>query len=102
MTVWQSTLLIAALGFGAYPARAQTVTFDFDSGAPALWTGQSTPFEQTAGGVTARFSSPSGPAFSVQTDASTGWKMSPFSGNYLCDNNLSQNTLGIQFTHSIT
>ena len=49
-------------------AKVQTVTFDFDSGTPTLSRGQSTPFEQRSGGITAQFSSPTGAAFSIQND----------------------------------
>ncbi len=80
---------------------AQTVTFDFDSGTPALSTGQGIPFNQTSAGVTASISSPSGSAFSVQTDSSTGWRMSQFSGHYLYDNNQNTNLLDIQFSQPV-
>lgn len=98
-----SALFIAALApWLACPANAQTVTFDFDTGMPALATGQNIPFDQTSGGVTAHFSSPSGSVFSVQTDVSTGWTMSQFSGKYLYDNNLNRNALDIQFSQPLT
>jgi uncharacterized protein (TIGR03437 family) len=103
MKIRGSALLIAALGsWPACSAKAQTVTFDFDTGTPALSRGQSTPFDQTSGGVTARFSSPSGSGFSIQSDASTGWKMSKFSGNYLYANSLSSNVLDIKFSQQLT
>jgi uncharacterized protein (TIGR03437 family) len=88
-------VLLSALCTGA---TAGIVTFDFDTSAPALSTGQNVPFNQTAGGVTAQFSSPAGAAFSVQTDATTGWKMSQFSGKYLYANNQNRNTLEIRFS----
>jgi len=97
-----------ATKFDVYAAIVQappppvTVTFDLDSGAPALAPGQDTPFDQTSGGVTARFSSPSGPAFSVQSDATTGWRMSQFSGNYLYSNNQNGNALDIKFSRQLT
>ncbi len=110
MTIWRHRLKLlgAALfpaGLGlwpAFPAPAQTVTFDFDSATPALTAGQGIPFDQTAGGVTARFSSPSGPAFSIQTDSGTGWRMSKFSGNYLYANNQNKNALDIIFSQPVT
>ena len=102
MNIWRSSLLIALLGFWpSYPAQAQTVTFDFDSGTPTLFTGQSVPFDQTFGGVTAHFSSPQGSVFSVQTDASTHYQLSQFSGNYLYPNNLDRNYLDIKFSKQI-
>ena len=60
-----------------------SVTFDFNTAAPALTNDQDTPFEQTARGLTAHFSSPADPAFCVHNDATTGWSMSGFSSNYL-------------------
>lgn len=95
MRSWRFLFLAAIL---AGWAEGQTVTFDFDNGMPPLAAGQSTPFDQTSGGITARFSSPSGAAFSIQTDSSTGWKMSRFSGKYLSSNNLNLNTLVIRFS----
>jgi hypothetical protein len=78
------------------------VTFDFEIGTPTLTTGQSVPFDQTSGGVTAHFSSPQGAVFSVQTDVSTGFTLSQFSGRYLYDNNLNRNYLDIQFSQQIS
>jgi hypothetical protein len=80
-----TTLTLAAALLFLASAAAQTVAFDFDNAAPALATGQNIPFDQTAGGITAHFSSPQGAVFSVQSDATTGWKLSQFSGNYLYD-----------------
>jgi uncharacterized protein (TIGR03437 family) len=77
------------------------VAFDFDSGTPALKPGQSIPVEQTSSGLTARFTSPGGSAFSVQNAASTGLRLSQFSGNYLYDNNVDRSTLVIQFSQPI-
>ncbi len=99
MKIWCSALLLAMLAF--WPgnvARAQTVLFDFDSGTPTLFPGLNVPFDQTAGGMTAHFSSPQGAAFSVQSDASTAFHLSQFSGHYLYDNNLNMNYLDIKFS----
>src|SRR5690242_19765272 len=102
--IWSSALVLSAIVslWPASSAKAQTVTFDFDTGSPTLTRGQNIPFDQTVGGVTAHFSSPSGAAFSIQTDTSTGWKMSQFSGNYLNDNNLNRNALDIKFSQTVT
>jgi uncharacterized protein (TIGR03437 family) len=98
-----SAVLTATVGlWPASPATAQTATFDFDTGTPALRTGQSMPFDQTSGGITAHVSSPSGPAFSIQSDATTGWKLSKFSGNYLYANNQNGNALDIKFSQQLT
>ena len=94
--------LAAIFALSAVSARAQSVTFNFDTGTPTLAVGQNVPFDQTSGGITAHFSSPSGGAFSVQTDLSTGWHLSQFSGHYLNDNNLSQNALDIKFSQPVT
>ncbi len=84
------------------PAASQSsVTFDLDTGTPALGTGQSVPFSQAAGGMTAQFSSPSGSVFSIQTDASTTFHMSRFSGHYLYDGNQNRNLLDIRFSQPI-
>jgi uncharacterized protein (TIGR03437 family) len=98
-----STLLIAALGlWPAEFARAQTVTFDFDTGTPTLTLRQNIPLDQTSGGVTAHFSAPTAFAFSIQSDASTGWRMSQFSGQYLSSNNQAANPLDIKFSQQLT
>ncbi len=103
MKIPRSRLLLAALGvLPATCALAQPVMFDFDTGTPPLSVGQVIPFEQTSGGVTARFSSAGGPAFSIQTNASTGWRMSMFSGKYLYDNNLDRSVLTIEFSRTLT
>ena len=80
------------------PANAQMVTFDLDTGTPALTVGQNVPFDQASGGITAQFSSPQGASFSIQTDTSTGFQMSQFSGHHLYPNNTQTNTLDIKFS----
>jgi hypothetical protein len=82
-----------------FTAGTASARFDFDTGTPALGTGQGLAFSQVAAGITAYFSSPQGSAFSVQTDASTGWHMALFSGHYLYDNNLNRNVLDVTFDH---
>jgi len=80
-----------------------TITYDFDTGLPALLRGQSTPFAQTSGSMTAHFSSPSDPAaFSIQSYETTFYKLSQFSGNYLNDNKPFRNALHIRFSQQVT
>ena len=103
MNVWRSSLLLAFLSVWSLPStNAQTVTFDFDTGTPVLPVGRNTPLEQTSGGITARFGSPNDPAFSVQTDASTSWRLSRFSGKYLSPNSINRNPLYILFSGRVT
>jgi uncharacterized protein (TIGR03437 family) len=84
------------------PAASQsTVTFDFDSGIPALARGQTTPFDQTSSVLTAHFSSPTGASFSIQSDTSTGFKLSRFSGNYIYQNDLNRDPLDIKFSQAV-
>jgi len=78
-----------------------SVTFDFDTGAPALTNSQSPPFDQTSGGLTAHFSSPADPAFSVASDSTTGWILSKFSGNYLSPL-VAGSVLDIQFSQTLS
>ena len=79
----------------------QTATFDFDTAAPLLTVGQTTPLDQTSGGLTAHFSSTNDPVFSVQTDASTMWILPLFSGNYLSPD-ISQSMMQIQFSQPVS
>ncbi len=79
----------------------QTVTFDFDTGTPALSTGRNLPLSQTSGGVTAQFTAVSG-AFSIQTDSSTGFRLSQFSKKYLYPGALSGGVLRVQFSSAVT
>jgi hypothetical protein len=100
--MWRFILLLAVLGgWPAFSAKAQTVTFDFDIGTPTLFTGQSTPFDQMSGGITAHFSALSG-VFSVQTAASMGrYTLSLFSGNFLAAGN-NGSRLDIQFDRPLS
>jgi hypothetical protein len=95
-------LFMLAIAF-AYPASTgpRAATFDLDTGTPALFTGQGIPFDQTSGGITAHFSSPQGLAFSIQTDGSTGFHLSQFSGHYIYDNNLNRNNLDVNFSQHV-
>jgi hypothetical protein len=96
-------LFLAVLGISlSCPVAAQTVTFDFDTGTPALFIGQGLPLDQTSLGITAHFSSPLGSGFSVQTDATTTYRLSQFSGHYLWPNGLDTRFLDIQFSQQLT
>ena len=81
---------------------AQVALFDFDTGAPALTTFTNTPLDQTSGGITAHFSSPVEPAFSVQSAGTTGYKLSQFSGKYLMANGVGGQVLVIKFSQPLT
>lgn len=94
-------VLAAVFSWPASSASPATVTFDFDTGTPTLSTGQSIPLDQTAGGLTAHVSSPQGAAFSIQTDASTQFQLSQFSGHYLYDNDLNRNFLDVAFSQPV-
>lgn len=87
---------------GGGGAAGATLTFDFDTGTPTLSTGQGIPLAQSVSGVTINVSSPQGNAFSVQTDSSTQWKLSQFSGHYLMDNNLNKNVMHIAVDTPVT
>lgn len=103
--IWGIGVLVAVFTFWlAGSAFAANVTFNFDDGIPALVPGQGTAFDQSSAGLSAHFSSPSdnlGPAFSIQSDSTTGFRMSLFSGNYLYDNNLNRNLLDIKFNQPL-
>jgi hypothetical protein len=81
--------------------QGQAVIFDLDTATPALTVYENMPFDQTSDGVKARFSSPQGAAFSIQTDITTGYKLSAFSGHYLLDNSMKANELDIQFDRKL-
>jgi uncharacterized protein (TIGR03437 family) len=105
MTIRPSALLVPLLGvWAAAPGSAQTVTFDFDTGTPAVASGQNLPFDQTSAGVTARFTSRPESAFSVQRGSagSANLTLSKFTGNYLYDNRTSRDVLVMQFNRTIT
>jgi len=90
----------------ACPAWAGTTAFDFDSCSPTLTPGMSTPLDQTCNAISAHFSSThdgwQGGGYSVQTDGTTQWHMSQFSGNYLMPNGLDPGRLDISFGQSLT
>lgn len=81
---------------------AATVSFDFDTGLPALAVGQNTPFDQASDGVTAHFTSPSDPAaFSVQSNDTTFLGLSQFFREYLYQNKRSRTNLDISFSRQL-
>src|SRR5689334_15258430 len=82
-------------------ARAAAIPFDFDTGAPLLFTGQTLPLNQTSGGMNAQFSS-TGLGFSVQSDATTHFSLSQFSSNYLNPNGLNPGPLDILFSQPLS
>jgi hypothetical protein len=81
---------------------ATPILFNFDTGSPAPILRQSTPFDQTVGSMTAHFSSPQDPAaFAIQSQATTTFVLSQFSGQYLISNGGQRNTLYISFSQPI-
>lgn len=84
-----------------FTSSAQGITFDLDSGTPALAVGQPTPLAQTIGSLTAQFSSPADPAFTIQSDVSLGWTLPGFAGNYLHPQ-LGDSPLEIHFSQLLT
>jgi hypothetical protein len=95
-------LALALASLGPW-AQAQTVTFDFDTGTPALSTGQGLPIDQSSGGITAHFSTPAGSGgMSVQTDASAQYQLPEMSGHYLLPSSLTPNVLEISFSAALT
>ena len=107
MKVLCPVVLFATLLFCLAPsAWAGTAKFDFDNCTPVLTPGMSTPLDQTCSGISGHFSSThdgySGGGYSVQTDGTTGWHMSQFSGNYLMPNGLDPGRLDISLNQSVT
>jgi hypothetical protein len=80
-----------------------TITYDFDTGTPAMPVRSPTPFNQSAGGVTATFSSAYDPnAFSLQSSGTTTYVLSQFSGNYLVQSGVFRIPLDMRFDHQVT
>lgn len=96
--VWGWSLVLAGCLLLGPSVRA-TVLFDLDTGTPGVGSGL--PFDQTAGGITAHFSSPSANAFSLQSDGSTQFHLSQFSGKYIYPNNQNRNHLQIAFSRPL-
>ncbi len=95
-------LVVAGLFWSGDAIRAQSVLFDFDTGTPALGIGTDLPFDRTAGGITAHFSSTAGSVFSLESDGSTFFHLSRFSGKYLYPNNQDRNVLSVAFSQPLT
>jgi hypothetical protein len=96
-------IVLVAAGVMVLAATTRgNMIFDLDTATPVLATGQNVPFDQTSAGVMAHFSSPQGAVFSVQSNATTHFILSQFSGKYLYDNNLNQNLLDIQFSQQLS
>ena len=93
-------VLVAISLHFSLPAYAQSVSFDFDSATPALTMGQTVPFDQTMGGVTAHFRDSTGD-FSVQNSDSTSLTLSLFTGNYLLPNSVGD-VLVVEFSQPLT
>ncbi len=87
--------------FSACSVVADSVSFDLDTGTPALSPYQSLPVGQAAGGITAQFSAVTG-GFSIQTDATTQLTLPQFSGNYVYPNYSHGNVLRMQFSQRLT
>jgi len=87
----------------ATDSHSQTVTFDFDSGTPALLVGNAAPLDQVVGGVTAHISSPVG-GFSVQNGTTAHYTVSTFTNNFLYPiaANGAFSTLDISFSELVT
>ena len=96
-------LLVVVAGAGAAaPGRAQTALFDFDSNAAGLTAGVRIPLLLASGAVTALFTSPAGSVFSLQSDATTRFRMSQFSGLYLYPDTTDGTPLDITFDRPLT
>lgn len=90
---------VLALAAGSICSGAP-ITFDFNTGTPALFVGQLTPFSQTSGGLLAQFSSSGGTGISVQQIGAQ--TLSLFSGPlYIGDANADSSPLAIAFGQSI-
>jgi hypothetical protein len=103
ITKRQISIAMLAAAMWACAVSAQTnATFDFDTGIPVLLPGQNVPINQIADGLTANFSSPQGMAFSIQSNATTFYVLSQFSGRYIWPNNLTRNVLVVEFGQPLT
>ncbi len=100
---WGALVAVLALLALHGVARAQSVTFDFDTGTPVLAVGQNLPIDQSSGGITAHFSTPAGSSgMSVQSDISTFFNLPQMPGHYLSPNASTPNVLEITFSAGLT
>jgi hypothetical protein len=94
--------LITVFFGSACAIHADTITFDFDNGSPTLSSLLNLPVDQTSGGLTAHFGFLPGGGFSLQSDGTTGWHLSQFTGLYVNPNSLSPGPLEIAFSQPVT
>ena len=78
------------------------VHFDFDSGAPALALHAPVPFTQSAGGITATFSTPNANPPSIENAGSTSYTLSKFNGKYLAPSNDTGTIVEVAFDMQLT
>jgi len=81
-------------------ASAGTITYNFDTGTPALSAGNSAPITQTVNGLTATFNG----AYSIQDNSTynSPYVIPTFSGLYLNPNGVDRSILEIDFSAPIT
>ena len=95
------------------PAASDTLTanfetpivgihFDFDNAAPAIPLHGTLPLTQSAGGITATFTTPNANPPTVENAASTGYTLSKFSGKYLAPSNDSGTIVEVAFDMQLT
>ncbi len=81
---------------------ATVVLFDLDTGTPQLVATQGLPVSQSVGGLTAQFTGVGLGGFSIQSDGTTFYHLSLFSGNYIYPNSLDRDALDIRFSQPLT
>lgn len=98
------SLVAAAMSvLAAGSAQGQTARFDFDKGDPALWVGQQLPFAQRVtaesgtGDFRARFTSPAGNDFEIQTATNLGLEVHVLNGKFLWPRWNTHNVLDLEF-----
>ena len=96
------TVLVAVLMFCLAGAVRASIAFDFDSGTSPPFVGQSIPFDYTADGLTAHFSSPDGLTWSVQNYDKTFFPLDHMSGNYLWPSDVFRHHLRISFSQPLS
>lgn len=96
-----SLLVVVGIALSC-PAEAQTAAFDFDSNGGGFTAGMRIPLLLASGGFTALFSSPAGSVFSLQSDATTHFRLSQFSGLYLYPDSTESSALDIEFNRPLS